>query len=580
MIAMGLEKIPQINGCDAWENMTYLKWFYEREQPMPTAFAWHAYHLPMIIHKISAVATWFIEIIVPLICFAPNPLYRRMASILLMLFQLPIMITGNYSILNWLTIVLCIPALDDAVLSRTTVADTTDLKEEGQSTRNTRRRGKQCGMKTLMQRVCGPVVSIYLLFHMAIGAMYTLRIVEPSGISYLANPNWIFDRRYKHSWANRMKIMPRSMLLWLQRYHVIQQYGGVFFGTFDHDGKMVAIIEGSNDGRNWYEYAYKYHVQDTREPPQFFAPLFPRLDHMIFYETNQISFNKINPLSPLFAQNPPGFVFLQLIQRLLENEPAVTQLFRGQNLQQKPRYIRVTVFNYKFTNHNTTTDEYWKRSRVLELLPPVSIGTKDGLHTDNFYSLCYFTLLCHGMPLETIKSGCSGKVGNIGQIASVYDFQDPLSILKKSRLMFLFAMIGLPESYTESIREILSWNKDENKTMEYTIFHTMIKLKDRCEAHIATSISQGSSDGKSLMKKLYSKGLTPRETQKALTKTGYSTEDAYSAADKLFTAADEPPTFDRLLTMEEIMACTECYYALCREQFQKEIASLQFSKYI
>ena len=50
--------------------------------------------------------------------------------------------------------------------------------------------------------------------------------------------------------------------------------------------------------------------------------------------------------------------------------------------------------------------------------------------------------------------------------------------------------------------------------------------------------------------------------------------------DNLFTAADEPPTFDRLLTMEEIMACTECYYELCREQFQKEISSLQFKKNI
>ena len=146
--------------------------------------------------------------------------------------------------------------------------------------------------------------------------------------------------------------------------------------------------------------------------------------------------------------------------------------------------------------------------------------------------------------------------------------------------MFLFAIIGLPESYTESIREILSWNKDENKTMEYTIFHTMIKLKDSCEAHIATSISQGSSDGKSLLKKVYSKGLTPKETLKALAKTGYNTEDAYSVVDNIFTAADEPPTFDRLLTMEEIMACTECYYELCREQFQKEISSLQFTKNI
>ena len=42
----------------------------------------------------------------------------------------------------------------------------------------------------------------------------------------------------------------------------------------------------------------------------------------------------------------------------------------------------------------------------------------------------------------------------------------------------------------------------------------MIKLKDSCEAYIATSISKGSSEGKILLKKLYSKGLTPKETKR------------------------------------------------------------------
>ena len=104
----------------------------------------------------------------------------------------------------------------------------------------------------------------------------------------------------------------------------------------------------------------------------------------------------------------------------------------------------------------------------------------------------------------------------------------------------------------------------------------MIKLKDSCEAYIAISIAEGSSDGESLIKKLYSKGLTPRETKKALegSKNGYNTEDAYSTTDALFTAADEPPTHDRLLTMEEIMACDECYYELCREHFQKRFRHL------
>ena len=82
-----------------------------------------------------------------------------------------------------------------------------------------------------------------LIFHFLIGMMYTIRIIEPAGVSYLANPNWIFDRRYDHSIANQLQIMPKQLLLWLQRYHIIQQYGGVFHSTFGHDGKMVNIIE-------------------------------------------------------------------------------------------------------------------------------------------------------------------------------------------------------------------------------------------------------------------------------------------------------------------------------------------------
>ena len=34
------------------------------------------------------------------------------------------------------------------------------------------------------------------------------------------------------------------------------------------------------------EYRYRYHVLDPEEPPRFFAPLTPRLDHLIYYESN------------------------------------------------------------------------------------------------------------------------------------------------------------------------------------------------------------------------------------------------------------------------------------------------------
>ena len=72
MLAMGLEKVPFLNDCLEWWNLTYLKFFYEREQPMPTALAWTAFHFPMSFHHFSAWSMWIIELFVPFMCFYPN----------------------------------------------------------------------------------------------------------------------------------------------------------------------------------------------------------------------------------------------------------------------------------------------------------------------------------------------------------------------------------------------------------------------------------------------------------------------------------------------------------------------------
>lgn len=63
-LAMGLEKLPFINKNEHWTNMTYLKRFYETEQPMPTFLAYYAYHLPMYIHKYCCIGTWIIVVAV------------------------------------------------------------------------------------------------------------------------------------------------------------------------------------------------------------------------------------------------------------------------------------------------------------------------------------------------------------------------------------------------------------------------------------------------------------------------------------------------------------------------------------
>ncbi len=609
MLAMGLEKVPFINDCEEWWNLTYLKNFYEREQPMPTALAWNAYHFPMAFHKFSAWSTWVVELLVPFMCFMSNIYWKRAGSILLMLFQVPIMITGNYSILNWLTVILCIPSLDDGLMPKTmamdqkkeerekvtlTVNDATAEASSGNRKKARRRQTKDCGITTLQKKTFGPILKIALIFHFLIGMMYTIRIIEPAGVSYLANPNWIFDRRYDHSIANQLQIMPKQLLLWLQRYHIIQQYGGVFHSTFGHDGKMVNIIEGSHDGKHWFEYKYKYHVQDIDEPPQFFAPLFPRLDHFIFYETNQIGFNRINPMSPLFAQNPSGSTFLQLIQRLLENEPSVLQLFRANdNLKKKPLYIRVNVYNYRFTplSHNAASNsgsQYWTRRRVIEMLPPVSLHfqpEEGGINSnskyrydkfynmkakDNFYAICYYILLNNGVQLDEILKNCNDLIdddanGNYDAVNYVYNFEEPSAIYKHSKpLYFLASIMGMQSSYIESTREMLKWNSDENKTIDFNIFSRIVNLRDGCEEYIIENVKKLRGGGK-LARKLLKAGITLLDMQRMFYYS--NVESAKDTAQFFFDNGDAAPTSDNKLTLEEIMTCTECYYLLCRDYY-------------
>ena len=95
----------------------------------------------------------------------------------------------------------------------------------------------------------------------------------------------------------------------------------MFHDSFAHEGKIVVLLEvgwPTSDGIAWREVPWRYHVSDPSVAPPFIAPLFPRLDHSVFYEINGIGFNRINPLAPLRNRAVSGSWFLQLIQRLLD----------------------------------------------------------------------------------------------------------------------------------------------------------------------------------------------------------------------------------------------------------------------
>ena len=386
-LSMGLEKIPWFNGNLHWTNMSYLTRFYETEQPMPTALAWYAHHLPTWFHTVSCVVTWILEIFVPVIAVSVccSRQCRHVAVILMVFLQMPIAMTGNYSILNWLSVVLCIPLVDDGFF--------------GSCNDNTRSYQKVREFSSVLSapQYLSPFFRSLVYLHTSLGVILLFRTM--SSLDYLGNVNWLLDdQQYASSLTSELNIVDilplalpavsiRGALVLGATYHVCGQWGGVFHDSFLHDGKMVMILEvgwdsvtkiKSEDNSTtpgtieWREIPWRYHVSDPDSAPRFIAPLFPRLDHSVFYEINGIGFNRINPLAPLRNRAASGSWFLQFVQRLLdggESSLPIWNLMDVGSIEAKqslvkypPKYVRAKRYLYRFTDPGVTGKAWWTRA--------------------------------------------------------------------------------------------------------------------------------------------------------------------------------------------------------------------------
>src|SRR5207237_6699057 len=113
----GITKLA--SGDPTWRNLTALDYHFWT-QPLPPWTAWYAQQLPPWMHRAMTLGMFVIELGAPWLIFAP-PRFARLrltAFVLLVLGQLGIAVTGNYGFFNLLSLTLCVPLLDDAVLRR------------------------------------------------------------------------------------------------------------------------------------------------------------------------------------------------------------------------------------------------------------------------------------------------------------------------------------------------------------------------------------------------------------------------------------------------------------------------------
>ena len=352
MFLSGATKL--LSGDVAWWDLTALDVHYQT-QPLTTWIGWYAHHLPGAWQQACVLVMFVIEIIVPWCVFAPRRV-RHLGCVVLILFQLAIAATGNYGFFNLLTIVLCIGLLDDRAFSWLAPKRQKHDDEPAPV-------AKPAPWTVALRGICAALillVSALVFFGEMAGTMRGQQLAMGTGAERHPLPQAV---------VSVLDSVDRRVLNWSQP--MVQSSLGPFrtingYGLFrDMTAERIEIvIEGSNDGRSWQAYEFRWKPGDISRRPGFVAPHMPRLDWQMWFAALDL--------------RGQGYWVDRLMRRLLEGSEDVLELL-GDNpfADGPPRYVRLVLWRYEFTDAETqrTTGQWWRRRRMGAMRPIRGVDT-------------------------------------------------------------------------------------------------------------------------------------------------------------------------------------------------------------
>jgi hypothetical protein len=317
MFGAGLIKI---RGDACWTDLTCLQFHYET-QPNPSPLSWYFHQLPPAFHTGGVLFNHFVELIVPWGVFGPRKV-RHVAGVLLVAFQLTLILSGNLSFLNWLTIGVCLSCLDDGALLRGVPARLRAAVERRLEA--ARASGSE---SKLRKRVIWGLVAIVAVLSL--------------------NP------------VVNMLSTRQAMNASFEPFHLVNTYGA--FGSVTRERSEI-VLEGTDDvvideHTEWKEYEFRCKPGDVARRPCLITPYHYRLDWQMWF-------------AALGDYRSQPWI-LRLIWELLEGNRTVAGLLaRDPFTERPPRYIRALFYRYRFTPDRR--EGWWRRELIGEYLPPLS----------------------------------------------------------------------------------------------------------------------------------------------------------------------------------------------------------------
>ncbi|MGZ3449804.1 MAG: lipase maturation factor family protein [Polyangiales bacterium] len=304
----------KIRGDRCWRDFTCL-YYHHETQPMPGPLSWYFHRLPKPLHRIEVFGSHVAQLAAPVLLLAPQPI-ASFAGLLMATTQAWLVLSGNFSWLNVVTIILTASAIHDGAFAHVLSA------APGQTTA--------------------------IAWHDQLVCVITLIVVA---LSYRPLRNLLSKGQLMNASFDPLRL--------------VNTYGA--FGSVTRTRYEIAV-EGTADTRigpetTWREYEFKGKPTDPRKRPRQWAPYHLRLDWLMWFAA----------LSPRRELD----WFVPFVEKLLENDAATLRLLHDNPFPERPPHtIRALIYEYRFTTfrERRETGAWWVRTQVGELLPPITLA--------------------------------------------------------------------------------------------------------------------------------------------------------------------------------------------------------------
>ena len=313
MFQSGLVKLQ--SGDEVWRDLTALQYHYWT-QPIPHRVSHFAHHLPAAFGKACVLAMFAIELVAPFLVFGPRRV-RQFGLAAIGFLMVVIAATGNYGFFNVLTVVLCLPLLDDRAVRRwLPFWPAGELEDRAPDARRVPR---------------------------------TLRSIGAYGLAAFV----VLATSASARWLPELPAPIDRALRTTGRTVSFNSYG--LFADMTEMRPEIRI-EGSEDGVTWRTYRFEWKPGDTDRAPGFAAVHMPRLDWQMWFAA--------------LRGAPPDW-FGGFLLRLFEASPPVLALLEEDPFDGRPpRYLRTTLHRYAFGTPEQRRQGTWWTSEYVRAFGP------------------------------------------------------------------------------------------------------------------------------------------------------------------------------------------------------------------